>query len=72
VARHTYPPKGERIYRVVWEQEVWAPDPVTAAHRARDLQRDPAGTANVYSVYSGDNTVASAVVEVNDDEEIDL
>lgn len=42
-------------YRVVWEIELSATDPVDAARQARQVQLDPACRATVFTI-SGDDT----------------
>ena len=38
------------MYRVVWEIDTSASNPVEAAERAREIQRDPQSWATVYRV----------------------
>lgn len=39
------------MFRVVWEIDIDADDPVQAAKIAEEIQRDPQSIANVYAVY---------------------
>lgn len=39
------------MYRVIWEIDIDADDPVQAAKIAEEIQRDPQSIANVYAVY---------------------
>ena len=59
-------PPGDGEYRVAWEIDLDAADPVAAARHALAIHRDPASTATVFTVTGADGTVE---VDIADDPE---
>ena len=43
-------PNGHTHYRVSWTIDIWADTPISAAHEAQLIQRDPDSVATVFDV----------------------
>lgn len=57
---------GTTTFRVTWEIDVDADDPVTAAREAQRIMRDPASTANVFVVHDLDDDSDSFTFDLDD------
>ena len=46
----------KKMYTVCWEMQVFARSPREAAKQALEIQRDPDGTATVFTVHNNDRS----------------